>query len=121
MNYIIRKTQIKDMDSVMDAHRRSIRELCINDYKQDQIDKWSDINYSQDIWSRSINDEYHTVVVVDGKIEGLCHAKVHGNNEGSIVGLYLTPVIHGLGIGREVFEMAMKYLESFLFLKMLIS
>ena len=112
MNYTIRKSKIEDMNEVMDAHQRSIRELCTQDYNQDQIDKWSDISYCPEIWSKTVNDEYHLVVEVDDKIEGFCHAKIRENGEGEIAGLYFTKEIEGKGIGREVFEKVIDYIKS---------
>ena len=113
MNYKIRKSKIADMRSVEDAHRRSILEICSKDYTADQIEKFSGVKYTSDIWDNSINNEYHIVVEVDGKIEGMCHAKLREDGDGEIVGLYFSKVISGQGIGREVVEMAFKYLEQF--------
>lgn len=112
MDYIIRKTKIEEMVSVMDAHSRSIRQLCSKDYNQDQVSKWSSVNYTESIWHNTINNEFHICVEVNGRIEGLCHAKVDEDGDGHIVGLYFTDVIAGKGIGREVFEQAIAYIRK---------
>lgn len=111
-NIIIRKSKIEDIEQVMDAHKRSIVELCSNDYNEEQIDCWSNVNYSHDIWSRSVNDEYHLVVEKNNKIEGFCHACVHEGAIGEIRGLYFTSEIAGLGYGRKIFKKSIDYLRD---------
>ena len=113
MEYNIRKTELEDMKSVEDAHRKSILEICSKDYTPGQIEKFSGVKYTSDIWENSINKEYHIVVESNGKIEGMCHAKVRENGDGEIVGLYFTKEIAGKGIGRKVVEMAFDYLDQF--------
>lgn len=112
MNYLIRRAEIEDMNAVMDAHRRSIQQICSQDYNEDQVAKWSNVKYSSDIWNNSVSNEFHLVVEVDGVIEGLCHAKIDKLQEGHIVGLYFTKKIAGKGIGREVFQRAIDYIKS---------
>lgn len=112
MEIKIRKSTIEDMSAVMDAHRRSSLELCSKDYSNEQVSLWSDVKYNSEIWENSVNNEYHLVVEKDGKVEGLCHAKVDDKGNGHIVGLYFTPVIEGKGLGRKAFEMAIQYLKD---------
>lgn len=102
------------MKAVEDAHRRSIIEICSKDYSPAQIEKYSAINYSSEIWEKSINDDYHLVVEVKNIIEGFCHAKIGDNGDGHIVGLYFSPVIAGQGIGRKVIEMTFNYLDQYM-------
>lgn len=109
MNFNIRKTRLEDMAGVMDAHRRSILELCSKDYRSDQIQAWANINYSKDIWQRNVESEFHYVVERENQIEGFCHARIHENGIGEIQGLYFTNKISGLGIGRKIFEHSMKH------------
>ncbi len=113
MEYKIRKTKIDDMNSVEDAHRRSIIEVCSKDYTADQIAKYSAVKYSPEVWENSVNNHFHVVVEVKGKIEGMCHARLLEDGVGEIVGLYFSRVILGKGIGREVIEMAFEYLDQF--------
>ncbi|MBT4790185.1 MAG: GNAT family N-acetyltransferase [Halobacteriovoraceae bacterium] len=113
MDYKIRKTKLEDMKSVEDAHRRSILEICSNDYTLDQIEKFSGVKYSAEIWDNSVNNEYHIVVEVSGRVEGMCHAKLREDGDGEIVGVYFSKVIAGQGIGRDVVEMAFDYLDQF--------
>jgi len=113
MDYKIRKTKIEDMKAVEDAHRRSILEICSKDYTTDQIEKFSGVKYTSDIWENSINNEYHISIDVNGCIEGMCHAKIREDGDGEIVGLYFTKEVAGKGLGREIVEMAFKHLDEF--------
>ncbi|MCB9091396.1 MAG: GNAT family N-acetyltransferase [Halobacteriovoraceae bacterium] len=110
---IIRKSKLEDLNEVMDAHRRSILELCSKDYDENQIKCWSSINYSSDIWECSVNKEFHLVLEKNNKIEGFCHACVHGNSVGEIKGLYFTKEIAGQGYGRKVIEKSLDYLKKY--------
>jgi putative acetyltransferase len=112
MNYLFRRARIDDIIEVMRAHRLSIQELCSKDYNSEQIEKWSDVKYSPEIWEESVNNNIHYVVEVDGRIEGFCHSKVHANNVGEIKGLYFTKVASGKGLGRELFDLSMKNLRD---------
>lgn len=112
MKYQIRKSQINDIHDIMKAHKISIQEICSKDYNPEQIAKWSDFNYSPEIWANSVNNEFHYVVEVNGTIEGFCHSAAYENGEGEIKGLYFTPKVAGLGIGREAFEIALNHLRE---------
>jgi putative acetyltransferase len=108
MNYVIRNAKIEDMQGVMKAHKLSIEQLCSKDYSPDQISCWADVKYSTEIWESSVRDDLHHVVEVDGKIEGFCHSKVLTKGEGVVKGLYFTPKVKDLGIGKEIFDLAME-------------
>jgi putative acetyltransferase len=112
MSYIIRKTRFEDKLAMQDAHRRSIREVCSNDYGENEVKAWSDVSYDDDRFKDNIENEFHIVVEKNGKIEGGCHAKNHSEDLGEIMGLYLSPEVIGLGAGRAVFEKAIKYLKE---------
>lgn len=113
MKYKIRKSTLEDIYGVQEAHKRSIIEMCSGDYSREQIEKYADINYSKEIWEKSVTSEFLLVVEANDKIEGFCHAKININGEAHIVGLYLTKAIAGKGIGSEIFEMAMEYLKKY--------
>ncbi len=112
MHYVIRKSKMDDLDEVIEAHKRSILELCSRDYTEEQVNRWSDVNYSLQVWARSVLHEFHWVVEVEGKVEGFCHAQIHEDGRGEIAGLYFTRKIAGHGIGREILERAMDYIKS---------
>ncbi|PIP94370.1 MAG: hypothetical protein COW00_00970 [Bdellovibrio sp. CG12_big_fil_rev_8_21_14_0_65_39_13] len=110
MKYIIREAQIHEKEAVNTAHVLSIREICSKDYSPEQIAGWSGVIYSDEVWINSLTNHFYRVVEVDGAIEGFCHANYHGENLGEIRGLYFTPKIKGHGIGKEIVELAKKYL-----------
>ncbi|MEM7600018.1 MAG: GNAT family N-acetyltransferase [Verrucomicrobiota bacterium] len=110
--HVIRKSEFEDMDQVVEAHIRSIREICSRDYSPQEIDAYSDVKYSHDVWEKSITQDFHLVVEVDGKVEGFAHAGIHPSNRGEIMGLYFTPAIAGRGIGREIFERMNVFFED---------
>ena len=64
MQYVIRKAKLDDMKSVMRAHKLSIEEICSKDYTSEQIAKWADVNYSNDVWQKSVLEEIHYVIEV---------------------------------------------------------
>jgi len=111
-DYIIRKSIFEDKVAVNEAHMKSIREVCAKDYSSEQIKHWSSLTYTDDVWTISVNNDFHYVIEKNGKVEGFCHAKVHDDSIGEIVGLYFTYEVIGLDAGREVFELAMKYFKE---------
>lgn len=108
----IRKGRLEDINKVMNIHRRSIRELCAKDYNQDQIEKWSDVKYTMDIWTKTINQDCFYVYEKENDIYGFCHALLRENNCGEIIGMYFAPEIQGLGLGAKIFNLCMDYLLS---------
>lgn len=112
LNYKIRKTKIDEMLAVQDVHRRSIIDLCCKDYNQEQIEKWSNVNYNKEIWETSIKEQLHLVVEIDHKIEGFCHSKIRDDGKGEIAGLYFSKKISGRGLGKKIFDESMDYLRK---------
>lgn len=53
------------MLKVQIVHRDSIIDLCSKDYTSDEIKHYSNVIYTEDIWQRSINDQYHIVVELE--------------------------------------------------------
>lgn len=109
---ILRKVERLDIEKVMECHRRSIREICVKDYSHDQIQKWSNINYSMDIWKNTVERDCCYVYERDDKILGFCHAMLRENEVGEIVGMYFVPEIQGLGLGRKIFNLCIDYLKE---------
>lgn len=56
-NYLIRPTKIEDKKAVNKAHVRSIREICSNDYRPEQIKAWSAVRYNDVIWKQSVEND----------------------------------------------------------------
>jgi N-acetylglutamate synthase-like GNAT family acetyltransferase len=110
MDILIRKAVFEDKEAVNRAHCESIQKICIQDYTQDQVDKWSNVKYSDDIWRNTVENDCCYIVEADGRVEGVCHSRIHNSHHGEIVGMYITPKALGLGIGRKLFEKCMEYL-----------
>lgn len=111
-NYKIRKSKIEDMVDVMKAHKLSIQQICSKDYKAEQIAHWSNFQYSPEIFANAVNNEFHYVIEVDGKVEGFCHAAAYEKGEGEIKGLYFSPKATGRGTAKEIFDIALNYLKE---------
>jgi putative acetyltransferase len=112
MSYIIRKSQIEDKLDIQNAHRRSIRELCSKDYGAKEIEAWSSVIYTDDVFTNSVKNDCHIVIEINNTIEGFCHARFHEDGLGEIMGLFLTPEVSGFGAGRAAFEKAIEYLKE---------
>lgn len=112
--YLIRKAEVADKEKVNRAHVYSIKEICSKDYTPLQIDRWSDLKYSDDIWSNTVlNDCCYVLEEKDNsEIHGFCHAKIHPDGRGEIVGLYFTSDVVGKGMGREIFLKCLEYLKA---------
>ena len=111
-DYLIRDATMADIKQINTAHSKSIREVCSKDYRPEQIKGWSAIIYCEEHFSKSLNEGFYKVVLVNGVIEGFCHAKDHGEGLGEIMGLYLAPNAIGKGLGRKVVIMALEFLKS---------
>ena len=64
------------------------------------------------MWENALTHQHHQVVELDGKIEGFCHSTVHEDQTGEILGLYLTPKVTGLGVGKEIVRQALEYIQE---------
>lgn len=96
----IRKGKFEDMKAVMRAHSSSIKEVCISDYSQDQVEKWGSVSYDIDLWRKSVEQDYFEVVEIDGVVEGFCHSCIDQEDKAHLMGLYLTSKAIGHGIGK---------------------
>ena len=111
-DYLIRDATMADIKQVNTAHSKSIREICSKDYRPEQIKGWSAIVYCEDHFRRSLNEDFYKVILIDGVVEGFCHAKDHGEGLGEIMGLYLAPNAIGKGLGKKVVIMALAHLKE---------
>ena len=107
----IRVAKLEDKEQVNRAHVRSIKEVCSKDYSPLQIQAWSDLKYSDDIWSNTVLNEFCYLVEKDSEVQGFCHAKVHDDGVGVIAGMYLTPDVIGQGFGRKLIEKCLDHLK----------
>jgi putative acetyltransferase len=100
MTIIIREFRSGDEIGICEAHVRSVREICSQDYSPEQIDKWVGHREPKS-YVEAIRDRGERFWVIDdnGKIGGF------GSwvNE-EIMGFYLHPEYTGRGLARRLFE-----------------
>jgi len=112
MDYIIRKSNLGDKEAINKAHVLSIREVCSKDYTPEQIAGWSALIYSDDHFKKTVSHDHHLVIEIENSIQGFCHSKMHPENLGEIMGLYLTPMVIGIGAGRKIFNDSLDFLTG---------
>jgi predicted GNAT family N-acyltransferase len=96
-----------DDQGIHDAHMRSIREVCINDHGESEVQGWG---YRElgDRWVAPIRDGHVWVVELQGKIEGLAYIRIDHMSKPKtayIHALYLTPAVIGLGYGCKLMQL----------------
>jgi hypothetical protein len=96
MKLIIRRALHGDATNIITAHRRSIRELCSKDYTSEQIAAWSGMNFQEDRWCQTMDQDL-VLVISDQQdnIFGFEHLQVHGDSDAEIAGLYFVPEATG--------------------------
>lgn len=105
---IVRRARHLDASSIIQAHIKSIREICSKDYSEYQIKAWSGIDFKKSIL-QNLMTKNHIGVVDDGKsIHGFCDFKINGE-EAEIKGLYLSPEISRQGYGNKMLDIAKNY------------
>lgn len=103
---LIRRGRLGDENGIHDSHMRSIREICVHDHGEEEIKGWGfRSNRSTEHWIKTFDDPQIFIWVVEHEniIEG--HAFLRCANEQSsahIHSLYLTPVVLGLGFGKQL-------------------
>ena len=112
MNVQIRPAKYEEMNAVNQMHVQSIRDLCSKDYRPEQIAAWSAVVYKEKNWHKSINEDFYRVLEIDGEIHGFCHATLHPDQSGEILGLYVSKNARGKGLGEKIFNKALEYLLS---------
>jgi ribosomal-protein-serine acetyltransferase len=99
---LIRRARHLDAAGIIQAHVRSIREVCAKDYRPEQIAAWSGRDF-QESRSRENMDKNHVWVIDDGKnIQGFSELMIKENGIGEIRGLYITPEVIGQGLGSKL-------------------
>ncbi len=62
MKPIIRRACHEDATNIINAHRRSIRELCSKDYSSDQITAWAGFNFQEEHWHKTMDRDFVWVI-----------------------------------------------------------
>jgi N-acetylglutamate synthase-like GNAT family acetyltransferase len=102
----VRRARLGDENGIHDSHMRSIREICVLDHGEDEIQGWGyRQNRSRDHWEKTFENEQIFIWVVEHNenIEG--HAFFRINREkktAHLHSLYLTPVVHKQGFGVQM-------------------
>jgi putative acetyltransferase len=98
----IRKATVADLDDLDIIYRRSIAELCAQDYDAEVIDAWKD---SVPVEARvpSIEKGALWVAVLGETIAGYMVAV-----PGEIIALFISPDFSGKGVGRRLAELALE-------------
>lgn len=107
---IIRRAEEKDMEGIHNAHMRSIREICVKDHGEKEISGWGYREFSNK-WGNSIRDHYVWVVELNNEIHGHAFIRVFekdSEKHAYIHGLYLTPEVVGIGIGKKLINLMLE-------------
>lgn len=110
---LVRRARKLDAGGIINAHVRSIRELCAKDYNANQIQAWSGRDFKESRWHELMNTN-HVWVIDDGKkIQGFCDLVFHDNESvAEIRGLYLTPEIKGQGLGKSLLTRTKEFCQN---------
>lgn len=108
---IIRKAELRDCEGIHNSHMRSIREICVHQHGVDEIRGWGNRPLS-DKWQLALNEGEVWVVEFENKICGhgyLRFLKDSNPLEARIAGLYLTPEVIGMGLGKKLISLMLKF------------
>ncbi|OIQ20698.1 MAG: hypothetical protein BM556_01800 [Bacteriovorax sp. MedPE-SWde] len=109
---MIRLAQGKDTKEIWEAHIASIREVCSKDYSSDQVAGWSSFAYSHEHWVKTMKKDHVLVYEENDKVQGFCHSGIINDSTAEIYGFYLSPLVIGKGIGREMILSTLKYFKD---------
>ncbi len=112
MNFIVRKAEARDSRDMYEAHQRSIREICSNEYTPEQIHAWAGFEYSPTHWPETIQKDSVWVIEINGKAHGFGHFTQQNMIEGEVSGLYFSPDAKGLGAGRIIIEKMLNFAKE---------
>lgn len=99
---IIRRAVYADAPFIIQAHIRSIREVCASDYTAEQIAAWSGRDFQVSHWLKTMDRDLVWVLSNDkNEVFGFGHM----DPKGHIAGLYFVPEVIGLGFGRKLVDL----------------
>ena len=103
MELKIRRAHHEDAANIINAHRRSIRELCSKNYSSEQIAAWSGVNFQEDRWCQTMDQDMVWVISDShNKILGFGHLQFQGDSEAEVAGLYFVPEVTGQKFGKQM-------------------
>jgi putative acetyltransferase len=113
MSLLIRKAEHKDAEGIIQVHVDSIQEICSNDYSAPEIETWASMKFKPEVWRQRIDRDHFWVIDDNGVIRGFAHLAILDEEEGEVMGLYLTPPVLKKGLGKKLFlemeTLAVKY------------
>lgn len=103
MTLEIRRALHSDAAKMINAHRRSIREICFKDYNPEQIEAWAGRDFREEHWHKTMDRDLVWVISdSENNIHGFGHLKFRENTEAEIAGLYFAPEVVGKGLGKKM-------------------
>ena len=103
---IIRKAVKEDARLIIQAHIRSIREVCSSEYTVEQVKAWSGRDFQVSRWQQTMDHDHVWVISNDQKeIFGFGHLSFPTEEEAYLAGLYFVPEVIGLGFGKQMMEL----------------
>ena len=106
---LIRRGRLGDEEGIHDSHMRSIREICVHDHGEEEIKGWGfRENKNRDVWEQNFENPLVFIWVVEHQhnIEGHAFFRIFEDSQRAhIYGLYLTPIVLGLGFGKQLLNM----------------
>ncbi|OUR96793.1 hypothetical protein A9Q84_10660 [Halobacteriovorax marinus] len=109
---MIRLAKEKDTKDIWEAHIASIREVCSEDYSNEQIAGWSSFSYSHEHWVKTMKKDHVLVYEKNDKVHGFCHSGIIDDSTAEIYGFYLSPLVVGKGVGMEMLSSTLKYFKD---------
>ncbi len=103
---IIRKAVHQDAALIIQAHIRSIREICAADYTPEQVAAWSGRDFKVSRWCESMDrDQVWVIANEQQDIFGFGHLMFPAEGEAYVAGLYFVPEAKGQGLGKQMMEL----------------
>ena len=106
----VRRARFGDEEGIHLAHMKSIKEVCSNDYTEEQINAWGGRAFNFESKRNLIENHYVWVVELEEAIEGYgllfidtaISIESDKSKKAEIGGLYLTPGVLGQGLGHII-------------------
>lgn len=99
---LIRRARHLDANGIIQAHVRSIREICAKDYTEAQVKAWSGRDFQASVWQKTIDNDHVWVLDDCQTIQGFGHLNIHHQDLAEIRGLYFTPQATRQGLGHQL-------------------
>ena len=103
---LIRYACIEDAQGIFVAHKRSVYEICSQDYNSEEIQGWFPASRTAERYATAIseNEKSYLVATVDNVIAGFSSFAIDDKKQCHVSGLYVHPTYCGNGVGKELFN-----------------